>query len=145
MKSRSAGSRERREAVGAHAELAEVLGVGAAAHQVRRDDRVRVLGEQAAVHRVDQGAVVRRLPGRLVGEVLDVDALADQLAQGVEELVLVAGQGPPVDVRGGLGRDDVHLVAGGEHGRVDGVADDGAEHPGGAAELVDQGAGVVRA
>ena len=56
-----------------------------------------------ARHRRDQVAVVRHLPGRLVGHVLDVDVLADQLGQGGEELVLVARQEPAVDVGRGLG------------------------------------------
>ena len=54
---------QRGEAVGAHAEPVEVLGVGAAAHQVRRHHRVRVLGQQRAGHRVHEVPVVRRLPG----------------------------------------------------------------------------------
>ena len=71
VKSRSAGQPQRREAEAAHAELVEVLGVGAAAHQVRRDERVGVLGQEAAGHRVDQVAVERRLPRLLVRDVVD--------------------------------------------------------------------------
>ena len=67
----------------------------------------------------------RRCPGRR----LALHLVAEQLGDGVEELVLVARQEPAVDRGGGLAGDHVHLVAGVEHRRVGGVADGRAEHP----------------
>ena len=58
------GQPQRREAEAADAELVPVLGVGAAGHEVRRHQRVRVLGEQRGRHRVDEVAVEAWSPGR---------------------------------------------------------------------------------
>ena len=67
-----------------------------------------------------------------------------ELVDGVEELVLVAGKEPAVDVRGGVPGDDVHLGAGVEHRRVDGVGQRRADDPRQRAEHPQQLLGVVR-
>ena len=82
----------------------------------------RVLGEQRGGHRVDQRAVERGLDGRQVGDPLAVDVRAEQLVDLAANASCAPRQHPAVDDRLGGRRDDVRLVAGGEHRRVRGVA-----------------------
>ena len=135
---------ERGEPEGTHAQLGEVLGIGPAAHQVRRDDRLGVLLEQRGRHRLSHLTVVRRLQAGLLADPLDVDLRPGQLTQRGKEVVLEPGEEAPIDLGGRVTWHHVHLVARLQHRRVRGVPDHRTEHPGGAAELLDERLGVLR-
>ena len=67
-----------------------------------------------------------------------LDVLAGELADGVQQVVVVAGQEPAVERGAGALRDDVVLVAGLGHGEVRGVLQRPADEALGAAEVVEQ-------
>ena len=105
--------------------------------------RAGVLGLQRRGHRVHQRAVERRLDRRQVGDPLPGDVRADQLVDLAQERLLPARDDPAVDHGLGRGRDDVGLVAGGEHRRVGGVADGRPDDPRQRAELAQRALQVV--
>src|SRR5690606_37568003 len=83
----------------------------------------RVLGRQAGGQLVEERRRVRRRGGVLQVDELAGDLRAEQRVERLQELLAQARQIAAVDVGLGRGGDDVHLVAGVQHGRVGRVAD----------------------
>ena len=136
---------QRGEAEAAHAEPRPGLGVGAAAHHERHGDCVRILGEQAGGHGVDEVAVEGGLDRDLRDRHLITHLVTEQFGDGVVELLLVAGDESAVDAGGRPSGDHVQLVAGVQHRRVGRVRHGGADHPGDRAEPGEGLLGIVGA
>ena len=100
-KSRSGGRRSGGKTEAPDAKAVPRLPIGTPAEEVGHGTGTRVLGLEAGLHSLDQGARELGLHRRIVSDDLVAHLVTYQIGDGGEELVLTARQEPAVDASRG--------------------------------------------